>query len=231
MDLRIDNQGYFAIPLWGDWRLVVNDTVIGIWIIGAALIILAIIVRMKFKNFKEVPETKFQNLIEVLVDFFDGIVVSAMGRKYSAFGNWFFGVFIFFFIANIAGIFGLRSPTADLAVTFSMGISTVVMMLYAGARYSKGEWVKDFFRPIPIFLPMNVLSDLSKAISLSCRLFGNMMGGTIVMALIYGLPWFVRIGPPGLLSIYFDLFGGLLQAYVFCMLSMSFIRMKTPQED
>ncbi|MCL2171566.1 MAG: F0F1 ATP synthase subunit A [Defluviitaleaceae bacterium] len=231
MDLNFDNQGYFTIPLWGNLRLIVNDTVIGTWIIGAALIILAIIVRVKFKKFKEVPDTKFQNFIEMIVEFFDGIVVSMMGRKYAKFGNWFFGVFCFFWISNISGIFGMRPPTADLATTFAMGASTVALMFICGARYSGKEWVKDFFRPIPIFLPMNILGDVSKAISLSCRLFGNILGGTIMMGMLYALPWFVRIGPPGVLSFWMDIFVGSLQAYVFIMLSMAFIRMKAPQED
>jgi len=231
--MNFDNQGYFAIPLGGDLRLIINDTVIGTWIVGAVLITLAIIVRIKFKNFKEVPESNFQNVIETLVEFFDGIVVSSMSRKYAGFGNWFFGVFLFFWISNISGIFGMRPPTADLATNFAMGITTVLLMLYCGIRYSKSEFWKDLFlRPAPlVFTPLNLLGDFSKSISLSCRLFGNILGGTIIMGLVYALPWFANIAFPGMLSLYFDIFAGTLQAYVFIMLSMAFIRSKAPQED
>ena len=235
MNLNFNNDGYFTIPLWGDLRIIVNETLISMWIVGAVLIIFAIIVRIKSgkkcKNFKEIPATKFQNIIEIMVETFDGIVTDTMSRKYAWVGNWFFGVFAFIWIGNLSGLLGLRAPTTDLAVTFAMGISTVVLMQFCGIVYSKGEYWKSFIKPVPIFLPLNVLSEVSKSISLSSRLFGNMLGGTIVMTLVYALPWFVRIGPPGALSLYMDIFAGTLQAYVFLMLSLNFIRSKAPEEE
>jgi len=229
--MNFDNQGFFAIPLWGNLRLIINETVIGTWIIGFFLILFAIIVRVKFKQFKDVPESKFQNIVEMMVEFFDGMVVGTMTRKYAKVGSWYFGVFLFFWVSNISGIFGMRPPTADLATTFSMGLTTVVLMTACGIIYSKGEYFKDLFRPFPVFMPLNILGDVSKSISLGSRLFGNILGGTIIMSLVYALPWFVTIGPPGILSFYMDIFVGSLQAYVFVVLSMTFIRMKTPQDD
>lgn len=231
--MDFNNNGYFRLYFTDNISVIINDTVLGTWLIGAVLIVFAIIARSKFKNFKDVPETKFQNFVEVLVEFFDNIVVGSMDRKYAHIGNWFFGVFLFFWIANISGIFGMRAPTADLATTFAMSISTVVLMTAVGIYYSKWAYFKDLMSPFPIFLPLNILGDVSKSISLGARLFGNIFGGTIVMGMLYSmLPWFVIVlGIPGTLSIYLDIFVGTLHAYVFVVLSMTFIRLKAPMEE
>ena len=229
--MNFDNLGYWRLYFSENVFITINDTVISTWIIGLILIALAIVVRVKIKNFKEVPDTKFQNVIEAIVEAFDNYVTGIMTKEYSYFANWFFGVFMFFFISNIFGIFGLRPPTADLATTFAMGFSTVVLMQIIGIRHNK-EYVRDFFRPFPLFMPLNLVSDFSKSISLSIRLFGNMLGGLIIMALVYELlPWFMTIGFPGVLSLYFDIFVGALHAFIFITLSMYFMMMKAPAQD
>ncbi|MCL2621241.1 MAG: F0F1 ATP synthase subunit A [Defluviitaleaceae bacterium] len=233
-NLDFNIQTYHRIYLTDELWISINDTLISTWIIGGILIIFAIIARIKIKNFKPVPETRFQNIIEAMVEGFDNFVAGVMTRKYAFLGNWFFGVFMFLVFANISGIFGLRPPTADFATTYPIALTTVILMQYMGIRYNmkKGEYVREFFRPVFLFAPLNVISEFSRSISLSLRLFGNMAGGLIVMGLIYGLfPWFLSIGIPGGLSIYFDIIVGALHAFMFVVLSMYFIMMKVPQED
>jgi F-type H+-transporting ATPase subunit a len=84
--------------------------------------------------------------------------------------------------------------------------------------------------PIPLFLPINIISEFATPVSLSLRLFGNIMAGTIMLALYYGmLPTIATIAIPSFLHAYLDLFSGAIQAYVFCMLSMTFVNQKLPE--
>ncbi|MCL2236153.1 MAG: F0F1 ATP synthase subunit A [Defluviitaleaceae bacterium] len=232
--MNFDIQEYSRIYITDNFWISINDTLIATWLIGAILIIFAIVARFKIKKFKDVPETRFQNVIEALVEAFDNMVTGVMTRKYSYFGAWFFGLIMFLMVSNISGIFGMRPPTADFATTFPIAFTTVILMQFMGIRHNmkKGEYVKEFFRPVFIFMPLNIVSDLSKSISLSLRLFGNMVGGLIVMGLIYGLfPFIGTIGIPGVLSLYFDIAVGALHAYIFVLLSMYFIMSKAPAQD
>ena len=228
----IENSGYARFYITDDIFITLNDTLIAMWLIGIFLIALAVIVRIKIKKFKEVPETKFQNMMEAIVEIFDNYATGILSVKYRFLGNWFFGIFMFFFLSNIIAVTGLRNPTADLAVTFSMGITTVVLMQYIGIRYNGARHFKEWLEPIFIFAPLNILSDLSKAISLGMRLFANILSGLILMGLIYFLlPWWASIAIPGGLSLFFDIFIGALQAYIFITVSMFLIMTKAPATD
>ena len=228
----IENSGYFRLYFTENIFITINDTLIAMWLIGAFLVVMAIVVRVKMRKFKEVPETKFQNIMEAIVEAFDNFATGILSRRYRYLGNWFFGVFLFFFLSNIISITGLRNPTADLAVTFSMGLTTVILMQYVGIRYNGSEHFKEWLRPIFIFAPLNILSDITKSVSLGMRLFANILSGLILMSLIYFLlPWWASIAIPGALSLFFDIFIGALQAYIFVTVSMFFIMTKVPQEN
>ena len=232
--MNFDIQVRHRLYITDNFFINITDTLFSTWIVGAILIALAIVVRIKFKNFKPVPETRFQNIIEFIVEAFDNFITGIMTKKYAYFGNWFFGLFMFLLVANISGIFGLRPPTADFATTYPLALTTVILMQVIGIRHNmkKGEYIKEFFRPFPLFMPLNVIGEFSRSISLSFRLFGNMVGGLIVIGLIYGLfPRLLTIGIPGALSLYFDIAVGALHAFIFVTLSMYFMMMKVPQED
>ena len=82
----------------------------------------------------------------------------------------------------------------------------------------------DLFQPIPVLFPVNVIDEIATPVSLSLRLFGNIMAGTIMLSLWYGLlPIFAKLGLPAFLHVYFDLFSGAIQTFVFAMLTMTFI--------
>jgi F-type H+-transporting ATPase subunit a len=188
-----------------------------------ALIIFSIIVRISIKNFKELPYG-FQNVIESLVETFDIFVQSAAGNKVHNLGNWYFMIFSFIFIANIIGIVGLKSPTADWSMTFACALITFVTIQIVGVKHRKGAYLKSFFEPHFLFFPLNIIGELSRPISLSFRLFGNVLTGTIIISLIYTVaPVILRFLLPAALNIYFDLITGALQTYIFCILSLSFI--------
>lgn len=98
------------------------------------------------------------------------------------------------------------------------------MIQYNGFKYQGMGKIKALFEPIFLFFPMNLISEFSTPISMSLRLFGNILSGTVMMGLLYGLlPRVLTLIWPAALHAYLDVFSGCIQAYVFCMLTMSFI--------
>ncbi|NLK39803.1 MAG: F0F1 ATP synthase subunit A [Clostridiales bacterium] len=194
------------------------------WIIMLVLIVLAVIVRIKLRSFREIP-TGFQNAVESVIEIFENFVDNTLGEKLRYLGPWFFTVFAFILFSNLSGVFGLRPPTADWGTTFAFALATFILIQIVGIRYRKMDYLKNFFYPNPIFFPLNLIGELARPISLSFRLFGNVLAGMIMMTLIYSLtPKLVQIGLPVFLHAYFDLFSGALQTYIFCMLSLMFVK-------
>lgn len=202
-----------------------TQTVVTTWVIMAALIVFALIVRFKLKNFTDKP-SGFQNVVEIGIENMHKLVVTCMTEKYEYFGKWFFGVFCLILLSNLSGLLGFRAPTADLATTVAVALATFVMMHFMGIVTGKGSYFKSFIEPLPFLLPLNIVSEIATPISLSFRLFGNIMGGMVIMALVYGLPRWLNFGIPAVLHVYFDVFAGCIQTVVFVMLSMTFIKDK-----
>ena len=220
MDFNITN---YAVLRLGGLEIWITETIVTTWIIGGALIAFALAARIGLRKFGDVP-SGFQNVVEALVEAFDKLVRDNVGDKMMFLGNWFFMVFAFVLCSNLSGLFRLRPPTADWTMTFALALSTFALIHAMGARYRKGQYVKALFEPHFLFFPLNVIGELARPISLSFRLFGNILAGMILMALIYGLtPVFVRFVVPIPIHIFFDLFAGSLQTYVFCSLSLAFI--------
>ena len=221
MELNINNHAILKI---GSIEVWITDTQIFTWVIMGVLITLAVIVRIKLKNFKSVPKG-FQNVIEMLVEVFDNYLRTTAGDKLMFLGNWFFTAFGFILISNLSGLIPtFRSPTADWSMTVMLALGTFFMIQVLAFRYRKGQYLKTFFEPVFIFLPMNIISEIARPISLSFRLFGNMLSGLVMMSLVYTMfPPLLKFVIPAALHVYFDLFAGVLQTYIFCTLSMSFI--------
>lgn len=172
--------------------------------------------------------TGFQNVVELVVEKLDGMVYGAMGKNAPKFCNYIGTIFIFILISNISGLLGLRPPTADYGVTLPLGILTFVLIHFNQFKYQapKAIW-KDMCSPLPpwlpIWFPINLISEIAVPVSLSLRLFANVLSGTVMMALIYGLLGWIATIWPAALHVYFDLFSGAIQTYVFCMLTMTYI--------
>jgi len=207
------------------FEIWITETAFITWILMAVLIIFAIFVRVKLKSFKDVPETKLQSLVEAIIEMFEKFIRGTVGDKLSYLGNWYFTVFALILLANFSGVIGLvRPPTADWSFTAAMAISTFVLIQAMGIKYQRGAYLKGFFRPTFVFFPINVLGEFARPVSLSFRLFGNILSGTVILVMAYTLlPTVAQFGLPAFLHIYFDLIIGFLQTYIFCVLSLSFI--------
>jgi len=201
----------------------ITQTIVNTWIIMALLITGAAIVRIKLRNMTDAPG-KFQNVIEAIVEAFGKFVKDFNGDKYQIVSNWFFMVFLFVLISNFSGLVGFRPPTADWGTTFALAFVTLILIQVAGIRAKGADYIKGFFRPTIFLFPLNLIGELARPVSLSFRLFGNMLAGFIILTLIYSItPLFARFLLPIALHAYFDVFAGALQTYIFCAVSLSFI--------
>ena len=191
------------------------------------MIVFAIVANRKLKKATEIPDG-FQNVIELIVELLDGMVGSTMGKWAPGFRNYISTIFIFILVSNISGLFGLRPPTADYGTTLALGLITFSLIHINTFKHQsvKQIWI-DKCSPLPpwlpIWLPINLISDIAVPISLSLRLFANVLSGTVMMALVYGLLSKFAVIWPAALHVYFDLFSGAIQTYVFCMLTMTYI--------
>lgn len=218
--LNIDN--YWVLDIFGI-EVWITETIFNTWIIMLILIVLAIITRIKLRKFKEIP-TGLQNIVEALVEMFDNFAKDTLGQKLMYLAPWFFMVFTFIFTSSLSSVFGLRAPTADWATTGALALATFILMLFVGFKHRKTAYLKSFFQPHPIFFPLNLIGELAKPVSLSFRLFGNMLSGTIILTLYYGLtPIFVQIGIPALLHAFFDILFGAIQTYIFVIISHMYL--------
>ena len=221
MNFDVRNFGVVNI---GSFEIWITETLIVSWGIMLLLVIFAIIVRIKLRNFKEVP-SGFQNVIELIVESFDNFVNKSAGPKLSWIGAWFFTVFSFLMLSNMSGlVLFIRPPTADWPTPLGLALITFILLQFVGIRYRGWDYIKSFFEPVFVFLPVNILGELSRPIALSFRLFGNILGGMILVSLVYALaPMALRLVLPAVLHLYFDVFAGILQAFIFTVLSLTYL--------
>lgn len=217
---------YFKLFEVGGQSIYLTETVINTWVIIGIMTLIALIIRLKMKSFKEVPDSKFQTAIEMVVDTLNGFVANTMGgasgKKFAA---YFGPLIIFIAVCNLSGLLGFRPPTADFATTLAFALITFFMIHGFGIKSKGLGYFKGFLEPIPFLLPINIVGELATPVSLSFRLFGNILGGTIIMGLVYAMfpKIVIFLGIPAALHCYFDVFAGALQAFIFVMLSMTFV--------
>lgn len=225
-------HGLIKYHLFGQ-ELWITTTHVSVLLVSIAIMIFATIVNYKIKkaNIEDTPGT-LQNIAELAVEMLDKMVGTIMGSKGNKFVNYIGTIFIFILFSNIAGLLGLRPPTADYGVTLPLGLITFLMIQYTNIKENKLGAFTGLFKPLPFLFPINLIGEIAVPLSLSLRLFGNILSGTVMMALFYGLlPVFVKIGIPSALHVYFDLFSGAIQTYVFCMLTMVFVTDKMATEE
>ena len=199
----------FTIPLFGG--IPVAESVVVTWIIMAVLLIAAAILG---RNLKVENVGKKQLVLETIVGGLYNFFYDLLGEEGKQYIPYLMTVGVYIGFANMIGLFGLKSPTKDVGVTGALALMSIILIEAAGVR-------KNFAEPIPIMLPMNILEVFIRPLSLCMRLFGNILGAFVIMELIkIVVPIFV----PAVLSLYFDLFDGFIQAYVFVFLTSLFIK-------
>ena len=215
-------HGVFSYELFGQ-EVWITTTHVCLFIVIMFIMIFCLLANRAIKHATEVPGT-FQNVVELIVEMLDNMVKGVMGKNAAPFANYIGTLFMFILLSNISGLFGLRPPTADYGVTLALGLITFTLIHYNKFKHQKVSGViKGLCEPWPIWMPINIIGEIAVPISLSLRLFANVLSGTVMMALVYGLLGWIATAWPAALHVYFDLFSGAIQTYVFSMLTMTYI--------
>lgn len=207
----------FTIPLFGG--ISISESVVVTWIIMAAMTILSICL---VRNLKVENPGKKQLLLETAIGGIYNFFEETIGEHGKRYIPYMITVLLYIAVANLIGLLGFKPPTKDLNVTVALALMSIILIEYAGI-HQKGvkKWIKGFAEPVAIVAPINVLEIFIRPLSLCMRLFGNVLGSFVVMELIkLVVPLFV----PVIFSCYFDIFDGLIQAYVFVFLTSLFIK-------
>lgn len=197
-----------------------NVHVLYMWVVMTILILLG---WLAGKNTKLVPEP-VQNVFEVLISGLEEFMVEITGEE----GRWLFplaaSIFLFVFIGNLIGLVpGFFPPTANLNTTAALAIITVVFTHFIGIKYHGAKYYKHFIGPvwwmIPIILPIELIGHAARILSLSFRLFGNMMGHELVLGILFALAG-AFFAPLPIMAL--GIFVALVQAFVFFLLAVMY---------
>ncbi|MDR2246106.1 MAG: F0F1 ATP synthase subunit A [Treponema sp.] len=218
----------FSFKLFGQ-EIPVTETVVITWLVMAILIIASLLLT---RNLKQIPRGA-QCILEGAVEFLNRFSRQHFGSRSHAYGPYVGTVFLFLLVANFIpvlspiGVFGreppftIKPPARDINFTAALALVSILLVLIGGirARGFKG-WGKHLLSPVPMVLPFNLLEYVIRPLSLCLRLFGNILGGFIIMMLVESA---APIIVPSFLSLYFDFLDGLIQALVFTFLTILFI--------
>ena len=214
---ELNCETVFTIPLFGG--IPISESIVVTWIIIGVLTLLAILF---VRNLRVENPGKKQIVLETAIGGMYHFFEDSMGSHGKRYIPYMITVGLYIGVANLIGLFGFKPPTKDMNVTIALAFMSILLIEIAGVKQKgfKG-WIKSFAQPVPIILPINILEVFIRPLSLCMRLFGNVLGAFVVMELIKLLiPVFI----PVVFSLYFDIFDGLIQAYVFVFLTSLFIK-------
>ena len=194
-------------------------------------------------------ELKRQLVAEWMVEKCESLVRNNMGGYFKEWAPFIAAIMGLSAFSSLICLLGLFSPTGDVNITFGWAILVFFMIMYYKFRGGAWNYTKGLFKPIPVFAPMNVIGEFATPVSMAFRHYGNILSGAVISALIGSaltglsksllgfLPGFLgdipllRVGLPAVLSIYFDVFSGVMQAFIFAMLTMLNVAGAVPWDD
>jgi F-type H+-transporting ATPase subunit a len=216
------------IPQWvfeiAGYRITLNsETLIMSWIVMGILILFAVVATRRIS----ILPGPYQTIAELMVDAFQGLVNDALDERNRHYFPLIITLFLFLWLSNMLGVIPfLSEPTKDLNTPLAYGILGFFIAHYAGIK-TKGfkAYASEYFQPMFFMAPLNIIGELSKVVSISFRLFGNIMGGAIIILVVSHLVYNLVLPP--LLNAFFGLFVGTIQAFVFTMLTLVYISVQT----
>ena len=236
---------FFTIPLPLQ-DLPITESQINSWIV---LISLFFICLYMTHGIKAKVYTKRAVIAEWLVEKTEDLVKGNMGDYFKGMAPFIASILALSALSSLMSLLGLFSPTSDLNVVAGWAILVFFLITYYKMKCGPLHYLKSFGEPVPFLAPLNIISEVATPVSMAFRHYGNILSGAVISVLVaaaltelsklvFGwLPGFLgefpilRIGIPAILSIYFDLFSGCLQAFIFAMLTMLYIGGAFPLED
>lgn len=224
--------------------LPVSETQVNSWLV---MIAIAGVCLYLTHGLRSDLDLKRRCIAEMIVDFADGLVQSNMGSYFSGFGAFVLAVLALSAFSSLCSLVGMFPPTSDLNVTAGWAILVFVLITHYKLKAGPVTYLKGFCEPVPVMAPINLISEFATPVSMAFRHYGNVLSGTVISALIAAalqglsrllLGWIpvvgeiplLQIGLPAVLSIYFDVFSGILQAYIFATLTMMYVGGGFPAE-
>lgn len=237
----------FELP----FGITITETQVNMWIVMALITGVCIWLT---HDLKVKPTSKRQIIAEYLVNLVTNFVEGNMGKSFARYTPFIAALFSLAMVCSLSSLLGMYAPTSDLNTTIGWALVVFVLITYYKIK-SAGplKYLKGLTEPIFIMTPMNIIGEFSTPISMAFRLFGNVASGSVISALVYSalawlnnlvfgwLPGFLgewaelfpilQLGLPAILSLYFDIFSSVLQAFIFCMLTMLYIASAAQTEE
>ncbi len=237
-------QIYFTIPM------PIQDLPITAAQVNSLAVILSILGICLYltHGIKVIPDSRRQLVAEWIVEKVDGLVRDNMGEQFIGFAPFVAGIMALSALSSLSSLLGLFAPTSDVNIVLGWAILVFILITHYKLKGGLWAYIKGFFSPIPVFAPLNIIGEVATPISMSFRHYGNVMSGMVISTLIafalrslsqsvlgflpgvLGEIPFLQIGLPAVLSLYFDIFSGCMQAFIFAMLTMMFISTASPEE-
>lgn len=236
---------YFTIPM------PIQDLPITESQVNSALVIISIFfLCLYFTHGLSVKANlKRQLIAEWIVEATGNLVKTNMGEYFSGFAAFVGAVMGLSAFSSLLSLLGLYPPTSDINIVGGWAILVFVLITYYKMKCGPWHYMKSFGEPVSVLLPINIISEFATPVSMAFRHYGNVLSGSVISVLVATglqglskilLGWlpgalgkipFLRVGMPAVLSIYFDVFSGCLQAFIFAMLTMLYIANGFPEED
>jgi len=211
----------FEIPLFG-YNIGITESIVIQWFIMIFLIVFSILLT---RNLKKEPDKK-QTVLEMFVNTVNKVVRENMGESYLGFVPFIGTLVLFILLMNIFGLFGLEPPTREYPITIGLAsITFVIIQVYAIKKHGLLGYFAGYTKPIVPLLPINIMERIMLPVSLSLRLYGNILAGAVIMELVYESLGKFALAIPVPLHFYFDLFDGTIQMVIFVMLTMVNIKL------
>lgn len=214
----------FTIPIFGG--ISISEALLTSWGIMVFLLLLSMLC---VRNLKIFPK-KVQTVVEILVNWINSFFTENLGENGKQYIPLLGTMLLFIVSSNLCGLFGLTPPTKSLSVAAGLALISITLVIYSFIkRQGVKRWLKSYKEPMAVVTPFNILEIIIRPLSLCLRLFGNVIGAYIIMELIKAL---VPVGIPLIFSMFFDVFDGILQAYVFVFLTSIYMSegLEDPEE-
>lgn len=226
--------------------LPITESQVNSWLVILSLFFFCLFLThgLKTKNM-----SRRQIIAEWIVNTVDNLVKTNMGEFFMGFGPFIAAMLGLSACSSLLTLIGLFPPTSDINVTGGWALLTFILITYYKFKAGPLVYIKSFGDPVPFLAPLNIISEVATPISMAFRHYGNVLSGSIISILIAnlltnvskmifgflpgylgGFPY-LRVGLPAILSIYFDLFSGALQAFIFAMLTMLYVSGGFPEDE
>lgn len=236
---------YFTI------KMPIQDLPISEAQVNSVIVVLSVFFLCLFltHGIKERPDSIRQHIAEYIVEQVSSLVSGNMGERFSMFAPFVAAIMSISVFSSLLTLVGLFPPTSDINITAGWAILVFILITHYKLKCGPIYYLKGFAEPIPLFAPLNVIGEIATPVSMAFRHYGNVLSGSVISVLVAaalqglsakllswlpgalaGFPLF-QIGLPAVLSIYFDVFSGCLQAFIFAMLTMLYISNGFPEED